>query len=227
MADNLFANYEQDFRDVYSSLENHLRNIGNIATDQKLAEIKKAESDIRDAEDILQSMNLNARNVPGAQGQRLQAKIKDYEGKVAASKKDLRRTELTVTSMVERDTLMGGGSAVLGSELTTSLDQRERLLAGTDKLNRTNTVLQDARRTAEETVATGATILDNLGRQRETMERGLGRLDDINDKLARSSKILSAMARRVATNKLIMAVIVIVLLGAIGLIVWLKWFYKK
>jgi hypothetical protein len=31
MADNLFANYEQDFRDVYSSLESHLRAIPNLS----------------------------------------------------------------------------------------------------------------------------------------------------------------------------------------------------
>lgn len=30
MADNLFANYEQDFRDVYSSIESHLRSIQSL-----------------------------------------------------------------------------------------------------------------------------------------------------------------------------------------------------
>lgn len=31
MADNLFANYEQDFRDVFGSLESHLRAIPNLS----------------------------------------------------------------------------------------------------------------------------------------------------------------------------------------------------
>jgi len=222
MADNLFANYEQDFRDVFGSLEGHLRTIPNLSNDHKLSEIKKAENDITDAEDILQSMNLNARNVSGLPGQKLTQKIKEYEAKVAASKKELRRMETTVTSMVEREALMGG--AVLGTELTTSIDQRERLLTGTEKLHRSNATLLEARRTAEATVETGANILSNLESQRETMERSLGRIGEINSKLAQSSRILSAMARRVATNKLIMAAIVLVLVGAIALIVWLKWF---
>lgn len=225
MADNLFANYEQDFRDVFGSLESHLRAIPNLSNEQKLSEIRKAENDITDAEDILQSMNLNARNVSGLQGQKLSQKIKEYEAKVAASKKELRRMETTVTSMVEREALMGGG-AVLGVELTTSVDQRERLISGTERLHRSNQTLLDARRTAEATVETGSNILSNLESQRETMERSLGRLGEINSKLAQSSRILSAMARRVATNKLIMAGIVIVLVGAIALIIWLKWFNK-
>lgn len=70
-------------------------------------------------------------------------------------------------------------------------------------------------------------IVVNLDVQTETIKRGMTRLDDINDKITRSTRIVGAMARRVATNKLIMAVIVLVLLGAIGLIIWLKWFYNK
>jgi len=69
----------------------------------------------------------------------------------------------------------------------------------------------------------GAGIMTNLEDQRTTMERGLDRLKGINDKITRSSRILTGMARRVKTNKLIMALIVLVLLGAIALIVWLKW----
>jgi len=73
----------------------------------------------------------------------------------------------------------------------------------------------------------GTGILTNLEVQRQQMERGISRLDEINDKLSRSSRILTAMARRVVTNKLIMAVIILVLMGAIALIIWLKWFYHS
>jgi len=67
MAD-LFSTYEQDLREVIASLDNHIRSISRVGSPEaKHEEVKKAEGDLRDAEDILQSMNLNARNVHGSQ----------------------------------------------------------------------------------------------------------------------------------------------------------------
>jgi len=220
----LFADYEQEFVDTLSSLQNRLGSFPSISTDQKFNEIKKADNEIRDAEQTLQSMNLEARTVPGPQGAKLQAKIKEYEAEIAKIKKDLRRSEVAANESAARESLLGG--AIIKDDIAISLDQRERLLNNNERLNRSTVHLKNARRQAEETIEVGAGILDNLSTQRETMERGLGRLSGINDKLSQSSKLLSAMARRVATNKLIMGVIVLVLLGAIILIIWLKWFRK-
>lgn len=61
----------------------------------------------------LQSMNLNARNVPGPQGAKLQAKIKEYEAELAKIKKDIRRSETQANELAARESLMGG-SAVIG-----------------------------------------------------------------------------------------------------------------
>jgi len=196
----------------------------SLTADQRLVEIRKADKDIHDAETTLQSMNLNARNVPGQQGAKLQTRIKEYEGELAKMKKDIRRSEVQANELAARESLMGG-SAVL-SDMSISIDQRERLLSNQQRLARGSTQLKDALRTAEETVEVGTGIMANLEDQRNTMQKGLDKLKGINDKLTRSSKIISGMARRVATNKLIMAVIVLVLLGAISLIVWLKWFHK-
>jgi len=223
---DLFANYEQEFVDTLSSLQTRLRNLATINTDQKLVEIKKADGEIRDAEDTLQSMNLNARNVANPQGAKLQARIKDYESELAKVKKEIRRSETNAHEIAARESLMGG-STVMSADMTTSLDQRERLLANNERLAKSNVHLKNARRTAEETIEVGAGIMSNLQDQRNTMDRGLNRLQDINDSLSRSGRLISAMARRVATNKLIMAVIMLVLIGAIVLIIWLGFFHNK
>lgn len=222
---DLFANYEQDFVDTLNNLQTLLQGMPNLTADQRLNEVKKADKDIRDADDTLQSMNLNARNVPGPQGAKLQAKIKDYEADLARIKKDIRRSEQQANELAARESLMGGSAVI--SDMSVSMDQRERLLANQDKLQKSSVHLKNALRTAEETIEVGAGIMQNLEDQRTTMERGLDRLRGINDRITRSGRILSGMARRVATNKLIMAFIVLVLLGAIVLIIWLKWFRKS
>eukprot|EP01111_Echinosteliopsis_oligospora_P013269 TRINITY_DN4722_c0_g1_i1.p1 TRINITY_DN4722_c0_g1~~TRINITY_DN4722_c0_g1_i1.p1 ORF type:complete len:266 (+),score=53.46 TRINITY_DN4722_c0_g1_i1:71-868(+) len=227
MGENLFANYEQDFKDVYANIESRIRSVPSLSSDAKLAETKKANDDIRDAEDILQSMNLNARNVPGPQGQRLQGKIREYEAMISQAKKDLRRAETTINARVDRESLLGAAVLNGGVDLAVSMDQRERLLTGTERINKTNAQLAAARRQAEETVELGQGIITNLHTQRETMTRGIDKLSGVKVQIGKSSRLLQAMARRVATNKLIMAVIILVLIGAIILIVWLRWFYKK
>jgi vesicle transport through interaction with t-SNAREs protein 1 len=221
---DLFSNYEQDFVDTLNALQNLLQDMPSLTADQRLEKIRKADRDIKDAEDTLQSMNLNARNVPGPQGAKLQTRIREYEGELAKVKKDIKRSEQQANELAARESLMGG-SAVL-TDMSVSLDQRERLLNNQERMQRGSNQLKGALRTVEETIEVGTGIMSNLQDQRTTMERGLDRLRGINDKISRSSKIISGMARRVATNKLIMALIVLVLLGAIVLIIWLKWFRK-
>lgn len=41
-----------------------------------------------------------------------------------------------------------------------------------------------------------------------------------------SKRIIRNMARRVATNRCILALIILMLLGAIALIIWMSWFRK-
>jgi len=221
---DLFSTYETDFVDTLGTLQNLLQSLPSLSADQRLNEIKKADKDIREAEETLQSMNLNARNVPGPQGAKLQLKIKEYEGEVTKIKKEVRRSEQQANEQAARESLMGGSAVI--NDLSISIDQRERLLNNQERMTRSSGHLKGALRQAEETIEVGGTIMNDLQNQRETMTRGLGRLQGINDKLNRSSVIISGMARRVATNKLIMAVIVLVLLGAIALIIWLKWFKK-
>jgi len=222
---DLFSNYEQEFVDTLGSLQNRLNSFPSLSTEQKLNEIKKADNEIHDAEETLESMNLNARNVVGAQGVKLQGKIKEYQGDIIKMKKEVRRAETAANESANRESLMAGSAIVL-TDLNVSLDQRERLLQNNQKMTQGTTRLREARMQAEDTMEVGIQIMGNLEEQTTVMQKGMKRLSEINDKLSQSSKIISGMARRVATNKLIMAVIVLVLIGAMGLIIWLKWFKK-
>lgn len=81
-------------------------------------------------------------------------------------------------------------------------------------------VLNQPRHSSPEEV--GAGILQDLGRQRETLIQSRKKLDNVDQNIDDSSTILKSMGRRIATNKLITAAIIIVLLGIIGLIIYLS-----
>eukprot|EP01113_Clastostelium_recurvatum_P016053 TRINITY_DN1909_c0_g1_i1.p1 TRINITY_DN1909_c0_g1~~TRINITY_DN1909_c0_g1_i1.p1 ORF type:complete len:267 (+),score=64.20 TRINITY_DN1909_c0_g1_i1:42-842(+) len=218
---DLFSTYEQDFNDVFSSVQGRIRSIPTLVGPGKQDAIRAAEAELADAEEILNSMNLAARNVTAAQQRtQLQQKIREYETDITQAKKDLRGAQNRLSEAADRESLFGGNSNVI--IVDNSQSQRDTMAQDTTRLTRTGDTLRQALIEAESTIDVGQDTLQNLHRQRETMERADYRLDDINDKLAQATRIIRGMARRVLTNKLIMSVIILVMICAIILIIWLK-----
>lgn len=105
-----------------------------------------------------------------------------------------------------------------------SASQRSKLYQGTQSLNRAADSIARSHQIAAETDEIGVGIIDELGRQRETLVRTKDRLTDTDTNLSKSRKILKTMATRVMTNKLILIVIILLELAALGGLVYWKFF---
>lgn len=68
----------------------------------------------------------------------------------------------------------------------------------------------------------GVQILSDLQRQRETILHSRDTLHTVDTHISRSRQILQTMSRRIIQNKAIMWGIILLLLGAIGLVLWAK-----
>jgi len=66
----------------------------------------------------------------------------------------------------------------------------------------------------------GADTLNRLQNQREQIVRTRDLIDEADDNVDSASRVLNGMARRMATNKVITALIILVLLGIIGMIIY-------
>ena len=75
------------------------------------------------------------------------------------------------------------------------------------------------------TEAVGASILDDLAAQRDTIARTRATLDAANSGLARGTKLLKGMGRRAFANRVLMVVIILFLFLLICAVIWLNWFY--
>jgi len=219
MAD-LFDNYEEDFVELRASVDSKIKNIPNLDGSRRQSEIQQGESDIQELEQLLKSMNLSARNI--GSNQSLLVKIREYENEVSKLKTALRKATMQIKASTDRDALFVGG--IRDEHLASSMDQRERLLSATEKLERSNVDLRQTIATAEETVGIGIEVMGNLETQKQTMLGIREKLGRVNENLGRAKRIMRTMARRVVTNKLIMAVIILVLLLAVALIVYIKFF---
>lgn len=76
------------------------------------------------------------------------------------------------------------------------LEQRQQLLNGTDRLERSSNRLRDSQRVALETEEVGRNTLADLGRQRETIQHTRETLLESEGYTDRSIKTLRGMARR-------------------------------
>jgi len=75
-------------------------------------------------------------------------------------------------------------------------DQRQQLLSGTDRLERSSQRLQDSQRIANDTEALGANILTDLGSQREQLVHSRSTLVQADGYVDKSIRTLRGMARR-------------------------------
>tara|TARA_B110001452_G_scaffold197148_1_gene167108 strand:- start:505 stop:1218 length:714 start_codon:yes stop_codon:yes gene_type:complete len=204
MASSSFERYEEDYSSLAASLTTKVASLTEKTGEARKAAAAAFEKELLEAQDLIKSMDLEARSVP-AEKAKLQARVKSYKSDIAALKTRLKdassaasRAELGLAGMDDNQGLSDGESASQRSRLLAS---SERVEAGTSKLKATQQVLA-------ETEAVGASILGDLRAQRETIVRSSAGLRGVSDQLDKSGRKLREMARRAMANKLIMYVLI-------------------
>ena len=82
--------------------------------------------------------------------------------------------------------------------------------------------LQRSLRLAAESERMGSQTLENLRLQRETLEHGSAKLDEVNASMDVGDRYLRTMARRLVTNKITLVLIILALLLCVGLLIYFK-----
>lgn len=133
-------------------------------------------------------MNLEKQNIPSSARAKVNQRIRNFTTDVDAAERRLR-------------TLADDRSALFGSRYTDNpsdvqLEQRNQLLAGTDRLERSTQRLKNSQALANETEAIGASTLADLNRQRNVIQHTSNVLLESEGYVDRSLKSLRGMARR-------------------------------
>ncbi|KAI9477956.1 MAG: t-SNARE [Benjaminiella poitrasii] len=198
----LFSSYEQDFTSITESIKSKIeQQIPSQKGEERKATIRAVEREIDEADEILGQMEMEILNIPTPSRTRLQAKLRLYKSEAEKLKRDLRRTTAILPKNTERDQLLGGFNADSNEEGLTdydasTMDQRQRLLSGTERLGQSSRRLEDSHRLALETEGIGINILSTLKGQRETMVRARDTLAEADSHIDKASKTLKGMARR-------------------------------
>ncbi|OZJ06358.1 hypothetical protein BZG36_00694 [Bifiguratus adelaidae] len=219
---DLFETYESEYNALQAELKSKLE--GQLKAqigEQRKATLRAAEREVEEGEEILGQMELEVLNLPTSARTRLQAKLRGYKHDFDKIKRDIRRATTSAPTAAEREELFGFNDSTSDLD-STAVDQRARLLSGTDRLNESSQRLQNSHRIALETENVGVGVLGSLRSQRESIMRTRDTLSEADSYVDRASRTLKGMARRMATNRMITIAIILVLIAMIILVIWSK-----
>ena len=134
-------------------------------------------------------MRIEKQNIPSATRSRINQRFRNFESDIDTAKRKLKE-------------LSSDKKALFGNRYTdepdgdVQLEQRQQLLSGTERLDRSSQRLRESQRIANETEDIGRGTLADLNTQREQILNTRSRLLESEGYVDRSVKTLRTMGRR-------------------------------
>lgn len=135
-------------------------------------------------------MRMEKQNIPSAARSKVNVRFRNYSTDVDELKRKLKSLS------DDRRALFGDRYTDDPEAGDVQLEQRQQLLSGSDRLERSSARLQESQRIALETEDIGRNTLTDLHQQRETIERTRTNLHTSEGYVETSIKTLRGMARR-------------------------------
>ncbi|CAH1109711.1 unnamed protein product [Psylliodes chrysocephalus] len=215
---SLFENYEQQYSVLTADITAQVGLLTASATKDRRQLISNIEKHVEEAQELLEQMELEVREVDQSKKQRCRTKLDCYRA-------ELKRLTLDyIKARSVKQGILYDSSEEL-NDVRISSDQKQRLLDNSEKLERTNKRLEEGYRVVVETEDIGNQVMKNLGEQRETIQRSRGRLREADEELGRSGRIMNSMIMRSLQQKVVLYTICACFLIAVCLGIYLG--FKK
>lgn len=135
-------------------------------------------------------MRIEKQNIPSSTRSKINQRFRNFEADIDGSKRKLK--ELSS----DRKALFGNRYTDDPAGADEQLEQRQQLLSGTDRLDRSSQRLRDSQRIANETEDIGRGTLADLQLQREQIQHTRMTILESEGYVDRSVKTLRTMGRR-------------------------------
>lgn len=134
-------------------------------------------------------MRLEKANIPSAARSKINQRFRNYESDIDSAKRKLK-------SLADDRKALFGNRYADSPTNDDQLEQRQQLLSGTERLDRSSQRLRNAQIVAEETEGIGRGTLADLQLQRETIQHTRITMLESEGYVDRSVKTLRGMGRR-------------------------------
>ncbi|XP_071808628.1 vesicle transport through interaction with t-SNAREs homolog 1A-like isoform X1 [Asterias amurensis] len=215
LAASAMEEFEHQFASISAEITTKINKIPQLSGNEKKQQSSSAERQLDEARELLEQMDLEIRSIPSTDRQRYSTRLRSYETELTRLEKDLRKAKIAFRDgEASRDELLGLDDG------RQSEDQRARLLDNTERLERSGKKLDAGYKMTVETEQLGQGILDNLQRDREKIQRSRARLRETDAGVGQSSRVLSAMMRRIIQNRILMVFLAVIFLVVIVLVIY-------
>lgn len=216
--------------EIYRSLYDELKLIPDRAVkchgEERKRLVRTFDERHGEAEEVVQEMEQELRTAPSSFRNAMSTKLRLYRRDLGKLQRDMRNADPGFGSPSQPVERHHGFYSSQNEHSTHLQSQRALLLQGTEALNNASQSIERSQRIATETEQVGTEIIEELGEQREQLDRTRDRLANTGENLSRSRKILRSMSRRLMTNKLLLAVIILMELAILGAVIYLKFFRR-
>ncbi|CAN8007020.1 unnamed protein product [Ixodes hexagonus] len=226
MSSEKFEDLEEDLNSLLDDIKRKLEAARSRlqSGESKKTQLREVQRKLDQATDVLRELEDEARSAPNPYRIQMNAKTRKYRTELEDINKAVVGLAGSINANVARQELLSPSTVVgdFGND-----PQRGRLLQMNETLGRTTDTLARTFQVAAETDQVGVAVAEELRTQREALVRTKGRLEETDQNLTTSRKILRTMYRRVITNKLILIMIIIMEMVILGGVVYWKFFMKK
>ncbi|XP_051507599.1 vesicle transport through interaction with t-SNAREs homolog 1B-like isoform X2 [Myxocyprinus asiaticus] len=214
------------FKSLYDEVKLMPERVQRCQGEERKRMVRVFDERVGEAEEVLQGMEQELFGAPASFRTPMSTKIRMYRRDLAKLQRDIKSSAGASGFSGYLGDSKQGIYTEQNDQRTHLQSQRALLIQGTESLNNASKSIERSQRIAAETDQIGTDIIEELGEQREQLDRTRGRLVHTGENLSRSRKILRAMSRRLMTNKLLLAVIIIMEVAILGAVVYLKFFRK-
>nr|XP_057913028.1 vesicle transport through interaction with t-SNAREs homolog 1B [Doryrhamphus excisus] len=222
MSSEEFEKLHEIYRSLYEELKLMPESLLRSHAEEKKRLLRVFDERKGEAEEILQGMEEELHDAPASYRNPMRTKLRLYQRDLGKLQRDMKNSAASQMS----DGSHGGIYSSQNQQSTRVQSQRALLLQGTESLHNASQSIERSQRLAAETEHIGSDIIEELGEQREQLDRTRNRLENTGENLSRSRKILRSMSRRLVTNKLLLGVIILMEMAILGAVVYLKFFRR-
>ncbi|XP_040916545.1 vesicle transport through interaction with t-SNAREs homolog 1B [Toxotes jaculatrix] len=226
MSSEEFEKLHEIYRSLYEELKLMPERALKVHGEERKRLVRTFDERQGEAEEVLQGMEEELRGAPSSYRNGMSTKLRLYRRDLGKLQRDMK---ISASFGSSSQPVGGSHHGIYSSENQQSTylqSQRALLLQGTESLNNASQSIERSQRIAAETDQIGADIIEELGEQREQLDRTRNRLVNTGENLSRSRKVLRAMSRRLMTNKLLLGVIILMELAILGAVIYLKFFRR-
>ena len=218
MADAI-ASYELEYKGHIAAAEIKIEQAERAdREDDRRAAAASGDRAIEAAKDVVQLMELEGRGLPAQARSDLQSRLRACRSSIGELKARLKEARNAGTPQRNGDRIRE--ELFAGHSPGPNREERESMLSSSNRIASGTERIKGVHSTVREMEETGASIMNDLHSQRETLLKTKSTLAHASEGLESSRRLVRSMARRAAGNKLVMY-LVIFLIGAI--IIFVLW----